>query len=116
MNPFGPWIRPGDPAPWSPRADLYRTREGWLLKVDLAGLRPAEVEVTLRGSRLVISGSRRDRTIRRGWEVHQMEIAYSRFERTFELPEPSGTFSCTSRYREGMLLIELNREGRREEA
>src|SRR5262249_1271780 len=45
---------------WQPPMDLYRTRTGWLLKLDLAGVRPDDIRVTVQGRRLSIRGMRRD--------------------------------------------------------
>ena len=45
---------------WCPAADVYRTDNGWIVKVDLAGIRPADIEITIDGAILRISGARRD--------------------------------------------------------
>ena len=47
-------------AHWQPRADVYRTPHGWLGRLGLAGVRPADVTVTLAGASLTSSGCRRD--------------------------------------------------------
>ena len=65
---------------------MYRTQHGWLVKLDLAGVRPADVTVDLTGSTLTVSGCRRDWLVQRAWDHLQMEIAYNCFERRFELP------------------------------
>jgi HSP20 family protein len=104
------------PLPWAPPADVYRTRTGWLIKMDLAGVPATNIELGVRGSRLIVSGSRRDESIREGWTLHQLEISYSRFERVIELPEPLEGTTCRTQYREGMLLIEIGKEDGDEEA
>ena len=45
---------------WCPAADVYRSKDGWIVKVDLAGIKPADIEITLDDDVLRISGSRRD--------------------------------------------------------
>ena len=57
--PVGGAQRPSE-RHWTPAADVYRTREGWLVKVDLAGVSPDEVEITVAGRSLVVAGIRRD--------------------------------------------------------
>jgi HSP20 family protein len=99
-----------------PPADVYRTPAGWLVKIDLAGVQTPEIALEVQGARLTISGSRRDKVIREGWKLYQLEISYSRFERVIELPEPLEGCYCRTDYREGMLLIEISKEGDREEA
>jgi len=34
---------------WRPAADIYRTRTGWILKFDLAGVRPEDILVQILG-------------------------------------------------------------------
>jgi HSP20 family protein len=100
-------------AVWRPRADIYRTRDGWVVKVELAGVRPDDVNIWAQGSRLTISGVRRDRIIGEGWSCYAMEIAYSRFERTMELPCDVEASRLAVDYRDGMLLIRVATEGQR---
>jgi HSP20 family protein len=95
------------PGPWRPPADVYRTREGWLVKLELAGVRPSEIEVELSGTRLRVSGLRRDFVIREAQHAHSMEISYNRFERTIEFPEPIDPNAAQTQYQDGMLLISL---------
>src|SRR5205823_4518883 len=71
---------------WCPAADLYRTPSGWLVKLDLAGVRPEDVRVQAQGRRLTVSGCRRDCTLTEGTSHYHMEISYSRFQRSFDLP------------------------------
>ena len=52
--------REGVSSRWRPPADIYRTREGWLVKVELAGVGKEEVQVTARGNLLTVRGRRRD--------------------------------------------------------
>ncbi len=96
---------------WFPRADIYRTPSGWLVKIDLAGVSPDEVTVERRGSELRVSGVRRDRFVQKGYRHHSMEISYSSFERTLRLPCRAEECSLRTEFAEGMLLITLDEEG-----
>ena len=44
---FGSALNRSSEACWRPAADIYRTRTGWLIKYDLAGVRPEDIEITL---------------------------------------------------------------------
>jgi HSP20 family protein len=90
---------------WHPAADVYQTRRGWLVKLDLAGVRPEDVIVEVRGRQLRVRGTRRDCTVEEGCQYYQMEIAYSTFERTLELPCALDSANVSTDYRDGMLLI-----------
>ena len=86
------------PTPWQPSADVYRTKDGWLVKFDLAGVQIADVSVTLRGRRLSISGVRRDSFLEEGSSYYSMEISYNRFERSLD---DAGEFRKRSRDHRG---------------
>ncbi len=92
---------------WVPSVDVYKIPLGWLCKVDLAGVRPEDLRVELEDSRLRVSGLRRDIHREAGWQQHTLEIAYSRFERTVELPHEVAGADLETSYRQGMLLIRI---------
>jgi HSP20 family protein len=96
---------------WQPAADVYRTRQGWLVKLDLAGVRPEDVQVSAQGSRLTVRGTRRDWSLQEGCCHYQMEIAYSHFERSLTLPCDLEHARVSAEHRHGMLLIEVQLEG-----
>ena len=100
---------PANSIGWQPLLDIYELRDGWLLKADLAGVRPNEVTVTLSGRRVTIRGFRRDWSVEEGCSHYRMEIAYSRFERTIELPNDPEPATVQTEFREGMLLIRIRR-------
>ena len=95
---------------WNPAADVYRSPEGWIVKVDLAGVCMEELEVEIRESILSIRGCRKDTHIREGLSCHQMEITYSQFEKSIEFPAPIEGASIRQDYSDGFLIIDVRRE------
>ncbi len=90
---------------WHPLADIYRTREGWAIKVELAGVRQQDISITVEGTQLRISGIRHDWCCKEGWSYYMMEIPYSRFERTIDLPCRLDCVDISVEYNEGLLLL-----------
>jgi HSP20 family protein len=97
---------------WQPRADVYRIPGGWLVKLELAGVRPEDVRLETETSALRVRGMRRDDCPCHGRDCHRLEIAYSRFERTLELPGISESVEMTTTYLDGMLTVRIVTEGR----
>jgi HSP20 family protein len=95
---------------WNPAADVYRCAEGWVVKVDLAGVCSDELEVEIRGSLLSIRGCRRDTHYRDGFVYQQMEITYSRFEKSIQFPTPIEGASIGQDYTDGFLIINVQSE------
>ena len=92
---------------WNPAADVYRSSEGWIVKVDLAGVCMEELEIEIRDSFLNIRGCRKDTHIREGFTYHQMEITYSRFEKRIDFPCSIDPSSLKHDYRDGFLIVNL---------
>jgi len=102
---------PSGEALWRPRADIYHTHDGWLVKLELAGVRPEDMTIWARGSCLTMRGIRRDRLIKEGWNCYAMEISYSRFERCITLPCDLEAAHIAVRCQDGMLLVHVAAEG-----
>ena len=99
------------PAPWEPSADIYRTRDGWLLKFDLAGVHTEDVTVSVSGRRVTVSGVRRDSVVEEGCSYYAMEISYNRFERSLEMPVDLADARVTIEARQGLILVRMITEG-----
>ena len=108
---FWPLFLSDLPAPWEPSADVYQTRDGWLLKFDLAGVRPEDVTVSVSGRLVTVRGVRRDTIVEEGCSYYAMEISYNRFERSLEMPVNLANARVTLEARNGLLLVRMITEG-----
>jgi HSP20 family protein len=104
-----PGVTAGDDT-WHPSVDIYRTRSGWLLKFDLAGVRPEDIGIQVQGCRITVSGTRRDWVLEEGWSYYSMEISYNRFERTIQLPCELASPRTRVDYQYGILIIRVETE------
>lgn len=98
---------------WQPPVDVYQTRDGWLIKADLAGVSPDDVVVELQNRSITIHGQRRDTCIEEGCCCYRMEITYSRFERAIELPDDISRARVATEFQHGMLFIRVRNNGNR---
>ncbi len=92
---------------WHPAVDIYRTRAGWLVKFELAGVKASDIDLSVLGNRLTLCGVRRD-TLVEECSYYRMEINYSSFERSVELPCDLKRADITTDFRDGMLLVHIN--------
>ena len=90
---------------WSPPTDLYETNEGFVARVEVAGMKEADFEVAVENNILMISGQRSDLNERRAY--HQMEIRFGKFEIDVEIPVPVDIDGSLAEYKDGLLLIQL---------
>ena len=94
---------------WYPAADVYQTPDGWVVKVDLAGVTGDEVEIAIKGNSLYIAGCRKDRSCAAGVSYQQMEITYSSFEKTSRFPSPIDGATIEHVFENGLLIINLRK-------
>lgn len=92
---------------WQPPADVYQTSWGWIVKVELAGVRLEDINVHVSKRAVTVSGIRRDYMIESGCSHYSMEITYSRFHRSIELPEDLSGAKMRLDYRDGILFVRI---------
>src|ERR1043165_10050023 len=80
---------------WIPNTDVYVTDSHLVIKVELAGMRREDLELTVEGNRLMISGQRPDGGRGGKCKFLVMEINYGSFECVIELPEGSELTQAT---------------------
>ena len=109
--PIGRRTRPTAERLWCPHADVLETADGWLVKIELAGVSPDEVEITVDDRTLHVTGVRRDATYIEGISYYQMEITYSRFSKKLNFPSAIAGASVERIYRDGLLVLRLQKRG-----
>lgn len=92
---------------WNPAADVYQSADGWIVKVDLAGVCPDELQIDMQDSNLILRGCRRDTFYQAGFTYQRMEITYSRFEKRIDFPCSMDGASLSHDYHDGFLIIKL---------
>ncbi|MBA2483764.1 MAG: Hsp20/alpha crystallin family protein [Nitrosomonas sp.] len=95
------------PLRWQPAADVYEGENGWLIKLELAGIRSEDLHIRVSGNFLCIAGRRFDFEAERGLRLKSMEISYSEFERGFEFPVPIEQAQIMTEFRNGMFHVRI---------
>src|ERR1035441_3561300 len=72
---------------WIPNTDVYATDTGLVIKVELAGMKSENLEITVEGHRLRISGSRPDVCRAHQIKFFVMENSYWAFASGLEVPQ-----------------------------
>jgi HSP20 family protein len=94
-------------AHWVPNTDVYATDNGLVVKVELAGMRNDDLEITVEGNRLRISGNRPDGCRAPKCSFLVMEINYGLFESVLELPPGYDLSQAKATYLNGFLRIDV---------
>ena len=92
---------------WEPPTDVYRTKDAVIVRMELACVDPAQIDIAAHAREVVVRGVRDD--CHKGCKVHvaQMEIPYGPFERVIPMLVPISPRQAQARYQAGMLEIIL---------
>ncbi|HWM27892.1 MAG TPA: Hsp20/alpha crystallin family protein [Woeseiaceae bacterium] len=97
---------------WEPPVDVFEGDRELLIRAALPDVDPADLEVSLVETGLLLTGRRRLPPEATRWAIRQLEIPYGRLER--HIPLPAGQYRVASRrYANGCLEIQLAKEGER---
>src|SRR6266480_4485339 len=93
---------------WRPLADIRESAEYMMVKIELAGMKEEEIEVTLYEDALVISGERHD-DHEHGANLyyHEAQIRYGPFRVEVYIPASIDREAVKARYEDGFLWIDL---------
>ena len=109
LDAFG--FRSGDRS-WSPVIDVVECGTGVLVVVDLPGVDPQDVEITLSGNMLTISGNMPATSIEEGQTVHVCERHSGRFDRSIPMPASVDPENVSAESAGGVLRIQLGKTER----
>ena len=88
-----------------PRFDVKETRESFLVKADLPGVAEKDIEVTVNGTRLTVSGKREEEKKEQGDVYYTWERTCGMFTRSFRLPEGVDAERLEAELKGGVLTI-----------
>ena len=92
---------------WMPRADLTEIEDSFVLSVDLPGIAPDDVDVTLEDDTLTISGKRDSTRELSEGRVHRIERSYGRFLRTVRFSVPVDANGIDATFDNGVLTVTI---------
>ncbi|HSH28035.1 MAG TPA: Hsp20/alpha crystallin family protein [Wenzhouxiangella sp.] len=72
---------------WAPAIDLKENRKGYVVRADLPGVDPDDIEVTMENGVLTVRGQREEERREEDDNIHRLERFTGRFERRFSLPD-----------------------------
>ena len=98
-------------ATWRPLADIRESAEMMTVKIELAGMREEEIEVTLYEDALVVSGERQDDPERsENLYYHEAQIRYGPFRVEVLILSPIDRDGIKARYENGFLWVDLPKQ------
>lgn len=92
---------------WAPEVDISETEDEVIVRSELPGLAPEEIDVHLAGRTLTLRGEKRQEREEEGETWRLVERTYGSFSRAVELPAEVEPEEVEATYRHGVLTVRL---------
>ncbi len=92
---------------WQPSADLTETKDAIVVKAELPGMEPKDIDVTLSGDVLTIKGEKEKEEEKKDEKYHYTERYRGSFQRSFRLPAEIQPDKIDAAFEKGILTITL---------
>ncbi len=90
---------------WNPSFDVSETKDGYVFKADVPGVKKEDLEITMSGNRLQISGKRETELENKTDTIYTYERQYGTFSRSFTLPAGADVEHAKSDMKDGVLTL-----------
>ncbi len=97
------------PAPTFPAMNIWTNEEGAVVSAELPGVKVEDLDISVVGETLTISGNRELEQAGENSRYHRQERGYGSFTRTIELPFQVEPEQVEASYKNGVLKISLPR-------
>lgn len=92
---------------WVPPVDICETEDSLVLKAELPGIKPDDVEIRVEDNTLHLKGERKFEKEVKDENVHQVERSYGTFSRSFSLPSSIDSDKVKAEYENGVLTLTM---------
>ena len=100
-------------ADWVPPLDVHETSDRFVITVELPGLSPEDVDISMEDNVLTLTGERRFYSDRSDDEFRRIERRYGTFARSLTLPATADASAIEASFDAGVLTVSVPK---REEA
>ncbi len=95
---------------WAPSLDVVESDEEFTIKAELPGLDPKELDISISGNVLTLSGEKRESTEQKSDSYYHSECRFGTFRRAVQLPSYVDTEKVSAQHNNGVLTIRLAKQ------
>ena len=109
FGPFGELKLDEFPAmgDWAPSMDVSETKEALVVKAEVPGLDPNDIQISLQEQYLTIKGEKTREKMDKEERYHRVERFYGSFARSVRLPVGVDGSRVTASFKNGLLTVTL---------
>ena len=101
------WDMPMSTTTWNPLVDIFENDNEVVIKAELPGMNPKDIDVKLENNVLTLKGERRFEKETKEENYHRVEREFGTFSRSFALPTAVNADKVSAEYKDGVLKIVL---------
>ena len=90
---------------WSPHVDVAETDKAVVVKADLPGVDPKDIEITMHDGSLSIKGEKKEEREEKHKNYHRMERFVGKFFRTITMPEGVDEENVSASTAKGVITV-----------
>lgn len=94
-------------ANWVPAVDIKEEKERFVIRADVPGVKPDDIEITMEDGVLTINGHRESEKTEEGNDYRRTERVSGRFFRRFTLPDTANAEGISARSEHGVLELSI---------
>lgn len=94
---------------WGPALDISETPEAVVVRAEIPGVEPKELDVSVTGDTLTLSGEKKETTEKQEKNGRWTECRYGSFRRVMTLPATVDAENVTAEYANGVVTITLKK-------
>jgi HSP20 family protein len=95
---------------WTPAVDIKEEDERFVLKADIPGVDPKDIDVTMEDGVLTIKGERKHESEEEANGYKRVERSYGSFYRRFSLPDTANAERVTAKGKDGVLEVSIPKQ------
>jgi HSP20 family protein len=92
---------------WYPAVDVLESKDAYLIRAELPGMKREEIKVEVKDGNLALSGETKAEKPADGVEYRHVERVAAKFWRSFSLPETANPDGIEASYKDGILEIRV---------
>src|SRR5687768_4490506 len=100
------WVQP-TMSKWYPAVDILESKDSYLIRAELPGMKREDINVEVKDGTLVLSGESKSEKPAEGVEYRHVERAAAKFWRSYSLPETAKQDGIEATYKDGILEIRV---------
>jgi HSP20 family protein len=96
---------------WNPSIDVSESERDFVVKAEVPGVNPEDIEVSIDNNNLIISGEKRQEQEEKDRNYYRLERSYGSFRRSFALPADVDVDRIKASSKDGVISVVIPKSG-----